>query len=298
MPGSIHTRYRSGLIAVVGRPNVGKSTLLNRLIGQKISITSRKPQTTRHRITGILTREDAQYIFVDTPGFQTRHGGALNRILNRSVVQSLDAADAVLFVIEAMRYNNRDREVLELLPERPVVLVMNKIDRLESKTELLPLIQKISKEFSFAGIVPVSAQKGTQLAELLETVRGLLPENPALYPEDAITDRNERFLAAEELREKIFQLSGEEVPYAVSVTVDEFKMERGLRRIQASIIVDKPGQKAILIGAKGEKLKTIATRARKDMEKLFGGKVFLQVWVKVKSGWADDAQALKKLGYE
>lgn len=298
MPGSIHTRYRSGLIAVVGRPNVGKSTLLNRLVGQKISITSRKPQTTRHRITGILTRKDAQYIFVDTPGFQTRRGGALNRILNRSVVQSLDAADAVLFVIEAMRYDNHDRKVLELLPERPVVLVMNKIDRLESKTELLPLIQKISKEFSFAGIVPVSAQKGTQLAELLETVRGLLPENPALYPEDAITDRNERFLAAEELREKIFQLSGEEVPYAVSVTVDEFKMERGLRRIQASIIVDKPGQKAILIGAKGEKLKTIATRARKDMEKLFGGKVFLQVWVKVKSGWAGDTQALKKLGYE
>lgn len=297
MPGLMHTLYRSGLIAVVGRPNVGKSTLLNRLIGQKISITSRKPQTTRHRITGILTRDNAQYVFIDTPGFQTRHGGALNRILNRSVIQCLAAADVVVFVIEALRYGNRDREVLKLLPKRPVVLVMNKIDRLQRKTELLPLIQKISKEFEFAGIVPVSAQNNAQFTDLLETIRDLLPENPALYPDDAVTDRNERFLAAEQLREKIFRLSGEEVPYAVSVIVDEFKMERGLRRIQASIIVDKPGQKAILIGAKGEKLRTIATQAREDMEKLFGGKVFLRVWVKVKSGWAGDAQELKKLGY-
>ena len=297
MPGLMHTPYRSGLIAVVGRPNVGKSTLLNRLIGQKISITSRKPQTTRHRITGILTRENAQYVFIDTPGFQTRHGGALNRILNRSVIQCLAAADVVVFVIEALRYGNRDREVLKLLPKRPVVLVMNKIDRLQSKTELLPLIQKISKEFEFASIVPISAQNNAQFTDLLETIRGLLPENPALYPDDAVTDRNERFLAAEQLREKIFRLSGEEVPYAVSVIVDEFKMERGLRRIQASIIVDKPGQKAILIGTKGEKLRTIATQAREDMEKLFGGKVFLRVWVKVKSGWAGDAQELKKLGY-
>ncbi|MGH8744166.1 MAG: GTPase Era, partial [Burkholderiales bacterium] len=279
MPGLMHTPYRSGMIAVVGRPNVGKSTLLNRLIGQKISITSRKPQTTRHRITGILTRDNAQYVFIDTPGFQTRHGGALNRILNRSVIQCLAAADVVVFVIEALRYGNRDRDVLKLLPKRPVVLVMNKIDRLQSKAELLPLIQNISKEFEFAGIVPVSAQNNAQFTDLLETIRDLLPENPALYPDDAVTDRSERFLAAEQLREKIFRLSGEEVPYAVSVIVDEFKMERGLRRIQASIIVDKPGQKAILIGAKGEKLRTIATQAREDMEKLFGGKVFLRVWV-------------------
>jgi GTP-binding protein Era len=290
--------HRAGLIAIVGRPNVGKSTLLNRIVGQKISITSRKPQTTRHRITGILTEDTAQYIFVDTPGFQTRHGGALNRVLNRTVVQSLDGVDVVLFVIEATQFDERDREVLKLLPHRPVVLVINKVDRLADKNELLPFIEALSGEFAFSAIVPVSAQKGLQLTELVRAVHDLLPENPALYPDDTITDRTERFLAAEELREKIFRLAGEEVPYAVSVTIEEFKLERGLRRIQASIIVDKPGQKAILIGTKGEKLKAIATQARKDMEKLFGGKVFLQVWVKVKGGWADDAQALKKLGYE
>ncbi|MGH8752143.1 MAG: GTPase Era [Burkholderiales bacterium] len=291
-------RHRAGLIAIVGRPNVGKSTLLNRLIGQKISITSRKPQTTRYRITGILTRDSAQFIFVDTPGFQTQHGGVLNRILNRTVTQSLDGVDVVLFVIDAAKFNQRDRDVLKLLTGRSVVLVINKIDRLASKTKLLPLIEKLSAEFQFRAIIPVSAQKGLQLEELLVAIRDLLPGNPLLYAQDAVTDRSERFLAAEELREKIFRLAGEEVPYAVSVAIDEFKLERGLRRIQATIIVEKPGQKAILIGAKGEKLKVIATQARESMEQLFGGKVFLQVWVKVKKGWADDMQTLKKLGYE
>ena len=290
--------FRAGLIAIVGRPNVGKSTLLNRLVGQKISITSHKPQTTRHRITGILTHEDAQYVFVDTPGFQTKYHNALNRAMNRSVVQSLQDVDAVLLVIDALQFNGRDRQVLKLLSSHPALLVINKIDKLADKKQLLPFIEKVSKEHHFSAIVPVSAQKNLQLKELLQTVREFLPENSPLYPADEITDRNERFLAAESIREKVFRQLGEEVPYAVSVVVDDFVFERGLRRIQASIIVDKSSQKAIIIGAKGEKLKAIATQAREDMEKLFGGKVFLQVWVKVKSGWADDAQALKKLGYE
>lgn len=290
--------FRAGLIAIVGRPNVGKSTLLNRLVGQKISITSHKPQTTRHRINGILTHEDAQYVFVDTPGFQTQYHNALNRAMNRSVVQSLQDVDAVLLVIDALQFNGRDRGVLKLLSSHPTLLVINKIDKLADKKQLLPFIEKVSKEHHFAAIVPVSAQKNLQLKELLQTVREFLPENPQLYPDDEITDRNERFLAAELIREKVFWLLGEEVPYAVSVVVDDFVFEQGLRRIQASIIIDKPSQKAIIIGAKGEKLKAIATQARQDMEKLFGGKVFLQVWVKVKSGWADDARVLKKLGYE
>ena len=290
--------FRAGLIAIVGRPNVGKSTLLNRLVGQKISITSRKPQTTRHRIIGILTHEDAQYVFVDTPGFQTQYHNALNQAMNRSVVQSLQDVNAVLLVIDALQFNGRDRRVLKLLSSHPTLLVINKIDKLADKKQLLPFIEKVSKEHHFAAIVPVSAQKNLQLKELLQTVREFLPENSPLYPDDEITNRNERFLAAELIREKVFRLLDEEVPYAVSVVVDDFVFERGLRRIQASIIVDKSSQKAIIIGAKGEKLKTIATQARQDMEKLFGGKVFLQVWVKVKSGWADDARGLKKLGYE
>ena len=290
--------FRTGLIAIVGRPNVGKSTLFNRLVGQKISITSRKPQTTRYRITGILTHDDAQYIFVDTPGFQLQHGSALNRAMNRCVVQSLQNVDAVLLVIDALQFNGRDRQVLNLLSEHPKLLVINKIDKLADKTQLLPFIEKVSKEHHFSAIVPVSAQKNLQLKELLQAIREFLPENSPIYPADEITDCNERFIAAEQIREKVFRLLGEEVPYAVSVMIDDYIFERGLRRIQASIIVDKSGQKAIIIGAKGEKLKAIATQAREDMEKLFGGKVFLKVWVKVKKGWADDRRTLKQLGYE
>ena len=290
--------FRTGLIAIVGRPNVGKSTLFNRLVGQKISITSRKPQTTRYRITGILTHDDAQYVFVDTPGFQKQHRNALNRVMNRCVVQSLQDVDVVLLVVDALQFNGRDRQVLNLLSEHRKLLVINKIDKLADKTHLLPFIEKVSKENCFAAIVPVSAQKNLQLKELLRAIRELLPENSPIYPADEITDCSERFIAAEQIREKAFRLLGEEVPYAVSVMVDGFAHERGLRRIQASIIVDKSSQKAIIIGAKGEKLKAIATRAREDMEKLFGGKVFLKVWVKVKKGWADDRQTLKRLGYE
>jgi GTP-binding protein Era len=291
--------FHSGFIAIVGRPNVGKSTLLNHLIGQKISITSRKAQTTRHRITGILTEEDTQFVFVDTPGFQTQHTNALNRSMNRVVTSSLREVNVVLFVLEARHFDERDRQVLELLPaDRPVILVINKADLLEDKAELLPFIEKISAEREFAAIVPVSARQGKQLDTLLNAIRPYLPECEPFYGEDEITDRNERFLAAELLREKVFRFTGEELPYSVSVVIEQFKLEGKLRRIHAAILVDKEAHKSMLIGAKGEKLKEIATQARLDMEKLFDGKVFLEVFVKVRSGWADSAQMLKSLGYE
>ncbi|MFA7316678.1 MAG: GTPase Era [Sulfuricella sp.] len=289
-----------GYIAIVGRPNVGKSTLLNHLIGQKVSITSRKAQTTRHRITGIRTDADTQFIFVDTPGFQTQHQSALNRVMNRTVTQALSDVDVVLFVIEALRFDERDEKVLALLPrDQPVLLVLNKIDRVDDKEKLLPFIDKMSALFPFAATVPLSAQKGgPQLDALLAEVRRYLSDGTAIYGEDEITDRSERFLAAEIVREKVFRLSGEEVPYSVSVEIEKFETTGKLRRIFAAIIVDREGQKPILIGNKGEKLKEIGTQARKDMEKLFGDKVYLELWVKVKGGWADDERALKSLGYD
>ncbi len=291
--------YRSGFVAIVGRPNVGKSTLLNHLVGQKISITSRKAQTTRHRITGIRSDTDAQYVFVDTPGFQLQHQNALNRAMNRTVTQSLADVDAVLFVIESLRFDSRDEQVMAMLPkDRPVLLVVNKIDRVDEKNRLLPFIEKMAPLFPFAAIIPVSAQRGKELDNLLAALRQNLPEGEPIFAEDEITDRSERFLAAEILREKVFRLSGDEIPYAISVEIEKFEVEGNLRRIYAAIIVDKDNQKPILIGAKGAKLKEISTQARLDMEKLFDGKVYLEVWVKVKSGWADDERALKSLGYE
>ena len=291
--------FHSGFIAIVGRPNVGKSTLLNHLIGQKISITSRKAQTTRHRITGILTEDKTQFVFVDTPGFQTQHTNALNRGMNRVVTSSLREVNVVLFVLEARQFDERDQQVLELLPQdRPVILVINKSDLLADKAELLPFIEKLSALRHFAAIVPISARQGKQLDTLLDAIRPFIPEGEQLYGEDEITDRNERFLAAELLREKIFRFTGEELPYSVSVVIEQFKLEGKLRRIHAAILVDKDAHKAMLIGSKGEKLKEIATQARLDMEKLFDGKVFLEVFVKVRSGWADSAQMLKSLGYE
>jgi GTP-binding protein Era len=286
-------------VAIVGRPNVGKSTLLNRLVGQKLSITSRRPQTTRHHIIGIRTEPGAQLVFVDTPGFQTRHLNALNRSLNRAVTGTLKNVDAVLFVVEALRYGPEDRQVLRLLPQDvPALLVINKVDLLKDKSPLLPFIGQMSAEHRFAEVFPVSAEKGQQVEALAAALRAFLPEGPLLYGEDELTDRSERFLAAELLREKLFRLLGDEIPYATSVEVEKFELEGELRRIAASIIVDKPGQKAIVIGRQGEKLKEVATSARKDMERLFGGKVFLEVWVRVRSGWADDERALKSLGYE
>ena len=292
-------QFHSGFISIVGRPNVGKSTLLNHLIGQKISITSRKAQTTRHRITGILTEDQTQFVFVDTPGFQTQHLNTLNKGLNRVVTSSLRDVNVVLFVIEARHFDERDRQVMNLLPTTiPVILVINKVDNMEHKNELLPFMQDIAKERHFAAIVPVSAKQNNQLDTLLDAIRPYLPEGEKIYPEDEITDRNERFLAAEIVREKVFRFTGEELPYSVSVIIEQFKLEGKLRRIHAAILVDKEAHKAMLIGAKGEKLKEIATQARLDMEKLFDGKVFLEVWVKVRSGWADSPQMLKSLGYE
>lgn len=291
--------FRCGTLAIVGQPNVGKSTLLNGLVGEKISITSKKPQTTRHRITGILTQDRCQYVFLDTPGFQTRHGGGLNRALNRSVTQALAEVDVILCVIEAGRLGTADQAVFKLLPaNRPVLLVINKIDRLADKAELLPFIARVREAYPFVEILPLSAQSGQGTAELLKVVAGYLPQQPPFFAEDELTDRSERFLAAELLREKLFRNLGDELPYGMAVEIERFEQEGQLRRIFAAVIVDKPQHKAIVIGKGGEKLKAMATDARRDMERLFGGRVHLETWVKVKSGWADDERALKSLGYE
>jgi GTP-binding protein Era len=290
--------FRCGTVAIVGRPNVGKSTLLNHILGVKLSITSREAQTTRHRLLGIHTTEDTQFLFVDTPGFQQKHINALNKTLNKTVTQVLNEVDVVLFVIEPMHLGDADKIVLNLLPKnKPVLLVVNKADLMGDKGNLLPLIQDFDLLFPFAAIVPVSAKKSLYLDELLAAVREHLPEQPAIYGEDELTDKNERFLAAELLREKAFRFLGEEVPYAITVEIEKYETEGNLRRIHAAFIVDKESQKPMLIGKGGEKLKQISTEARQDMEKLFGGKVWLETWVKVKGGWADDERALKSLGY-
>lgn len=292
-------KLKSGTIAIVGRPNVGKSTLLNHLIGEKISIVSRKAQTTRHRIMGILTRPDAQFVFVDTPGFQTKHTHALNRAMNRGVTQALSDIDVVIFVLDADHFDERDKAVIKLLPpDRPVILAVNKIDQIKEKTKLLPLLDTLGKAHPFAAIVPVSAAKGSQLDVLLDEVRKHLPNDVLLYAEDEITDKSERFLASEYIREKLFRLIGDELPYAATVEVEKFELDGALRRISAAIVVDRQAHKGIVIGKGGETLKRIATEARQDMERLFDGKVFLEIFVKVKSGWADDERLLKSLGYE
>jgi len=296
--------YKAGFIAIVGRPNVGKSTLMNHLIGQKISITSKKAQTTRHRITGIRTDAHTQFIFVDTPGFQTQYRNALNQAMNRSVTATLQDVDVIVFVIEAMRFDAKDREVLKLLPRnRPVILVINKVDTLASKEILMPFMQEVAQLFTFHAIVPLSAIKAQKLEVLIEAIRPLLPVSPPLYSEDDLTDRSERFLASEIIREKLFRLMGEELPYVMAVEIEKFEestTERGLplRRIHAAILVDNDNQKAMVIGKKGEKLKKIASSAREDMEKLLDSKVYLEVWVKVKSGWADDTRLIRQYGYE
>ena len=292
------TAFRAGYIAIVGRPNVGKSTLLNCLVGQKLSITSRKPQTTRQRITGILTRADAQLMFVDTPGFQTRHTSTLNRHMNRTVTQALADVDVILLVIEAGRFSPEDRAVLALLPaKRRALLVINKTDRLADRGLLLPFITEVAAAHEFAEIVPVSAAKSHGVEELATTITRYLPAQPALYGADEVTESSERFLAAELIREKLFRLLGDELPYASAVIIDKFALEGRLRRIHASIIVDKDTHKGIVVGAKGAQLKAIGTKARLDMEKLFGGKVHLELWVKVKHGWAENRQVMKQLGY-
>lgn len=298
LPAMPETPFRCGTVAIVGRPNVGKSTLLNRILGVTLSITSHKPQTTRHRLLGIHTTTDTQYLFIDTPGFQLGHKSALNRVMNRTVRQVLAEVDVVLFVVDATRFGQADQQVLKLLPaSRPVILVINKVDRLEDKLLLLPYIEQRNAEFAYAEAVPVSARRNLNLGELLAAVRRYLPEQPAIYGKDELTDRNECFLAAELLREKVFRLVGDELPYKTTVEIEKFEQEGTLRRIHAAIIVDKEGQKPILIGKQGQRLKRISSEARQDMENLFGGKVWLETWVKVRSGWADDEQALKSLGY-
>ncbi len=293
------SELKSGYVAIVGQPNVGKSTLLNRLVGEKISIVSRKAQTTRHRVAGILTRPDAQFVFVDTPGFQTRHTNALNRTMNRGVTLALAEVDAVVLVIECGSFDARDKAVVKLLPkDRPVILAVNKVDQFKEKNKLLPILADLSREFPFAAIVPVSAANGTQTENLLAEIRKHLPNDELLFGEDEITDKSERFLAAEYIREKLFRLVGDELPYASTVEIEKFEMDGALRRISAAIVVDRSAHKGIIIGKGGELLKRIATEARQDMERLFDGKVFLEIFVKVKSGWSDDERLLKSLGYE
>ena len=289
--------YRCGAIALIGRPNVGKSTLLNALLGQKLSITSRKPQTTRQSLRGVLTTETAQFVLVDTPGFQTRHRGALNRAMNRAIRGALEAIDVVALVVEAKRFGAEDRALLKQAPSGvPLFLVVNKIDTAEA-ADLLPFLEKAAGEARFAEIVPVSARSRRGLDELLRALERHLPEQPAIHSVDALTDSNERFLAAEFLREKLFRLLGEELPYRAGVEIEKFEEQGGMRRIHAAIVVGKEGHKGIIIGSGGSKLKEIATAARLDMERLFGSKVYLQVWVKVRSGWTDDEAALRRMGY-
>ena len=292
---------RCGLVAIVGRPNVGKSTLLNALVGQKISITSDKAQTTRHRITGVRTVGESQFVFVDTPGFQTRHGAALNRHLNRTVQGALADVDVLLFVVEAGRFGPADEKVLALIAAgaRPVILVANKLDEVQRRADLAPWLQAMQQRHAFAEFVPLSARRQADVERLLEIVRPYLPEGAWLHDEDALTDRSERFLASELIREKLFRLTGDELPYTSTVVIEKFEEAAdGLRRIAAAIVVEREAHKAIVIGRGGERLRRIGTEARVELEKLLGAKVFVELWVKVRSGWADDEAHLRSYGYE
>jgi GTP-binding protein Era len=290
---------RCGLVAIVGRPNVGKSTLLNALVGQKISITSKKAQTTRHRITGIRTEGAAQFVFVDTPGFQTQHAAALNRTLNRTVLSSLADVDLVLFLVEAGRFGLDDAKVLALLPaDKPVILVANKLDAVQRRTDILPWLKGMQDRHAFAEYVPMSANKAADVTRLLGIVMPYLPEQPWLYEADALTDRSDRFLASEIIREKLFRLTGDELPYSCTVVIEKFEEEGNLRRIAASIVVERDAHKGMVIGEGGERLKRIGSEARQELEHLLQGKVFLELWVKVRSGWADDEAHLRSYGYE
>jgi GTP-binding protein Era len=290
---------RCGLVAIVGRPNVGKSTLLNALVGQKVSITSRKAQTTRHRITGIRTQDATQFVFVDTPGFQTRHGSALNRSLNRTVQGALADVDAVLFVVEAGRFGPDDAKVLSLIPpDKPVLLIANKLDTVHRRAELAPWLKSMQGRHPFAEFVPLSATREADARRLLDIVRRHLPEQEWFYEQDALTDRSERFLASELIREKLFRLTGDELPYSSTVVIDKFEEEGRLRRIAATIIVERDAHKGMIIGAGGERLKRIGAESRQELETLLDAKVFLELWVKVRSGWADSEEHLRSYGYE
>lgn len=300
MNESLNTpEFRCGYIAIVGRPNVGKSTLMNALIGAKVSITSRKAQTTRHRITGIQTKENTQYVYVDTPGFQTRHANPLNRTLNRTVTNTLTASDVILFIIEAGTFGPADQQVIDLLPKNvPCILVINKSDRVKDKAVMMPFAQKIMALFPFSAVVPVSATLGFQLENLEGEIKKYLPLNSPIFGPDDITDRSEKFLATEIVREKLFRFVGDELPYTSTVLIEKFEQEGNLRRIFIVILVERDGHKSMVIGNKGARLKDISTQSRQDMEKLFGGPVYLEIWIKVKSGWADNEAGLRAYGYE
>ncbi len=289
-----------GFVAIVGRPNVGKSTLLNKLLGQKVSITSRKPQTTRHRILGIDTQGAYQTIFVDTPGLHIEEKRAINRLMNRAASSSLGDVEMVVFVVDGTQWTADDDMVLNKLRymKCPVVLAVNKVDVIKDKEVLLPHLQMLAQKGNFAEILPISAVKGTNVDKIRDMAKRLLPEGQHYFPEDYITDRSSRFMASEIIREKLMRFTGEELPYSVTVEIERFKVEDdGLFHINALILVEREGQKKMVIGNKGEKLKVIGTEARLDMERLFGQRVFLELWVKVKSGWADDERALRSLGY-
>ncbi|HWA39778.1 MAG TPA: GTPase Era [Burkholderiales bacterium] len=291
--------HHAGTIGIVGRPNTGKSSLLNRIVGQKLSIVSPRAQTTRHLVTGILTRPDCQYVFVDAPGQQLKARSTLQRALNRRATEAGRDADLALFVVEALRFTPEDRAALERIPEgQTVVAVVNKIDGLKTREAMIPYLERLAKARDFHAVVPVSARTGKNVEELLRVIRAALPEGPDIYPQDQLTDKDERFFAAELIREQLFHEMGEELPYRCEVVVESFKEEGRLRRIEATILVERDSQKAMVIGAGGAKLKKIGTNARKEMEKLFGGKVYLGLWVKVRKSWTDDARVLKQLGYE
>ena len=293
------TPQRCGLVAIVGRPNVGKSTLLNALVGQKVSITSAKAQTTRHRITGIRTVGVSQFVFVDTPGFQTRHAAALNRTLNRTVQGVLGDVDVVLFVVEAGRFGLDDAKVLDLIGAgKPVFLIANKLDTVVRRADLAPWLKGMQERHAFAEFVPLSAKKDADVQRLLGIVEPYLPEQPWFYEEDALTDRSDRFLASEIIREKLFRLTGDELPYTSTVVIDKFEEEGNLRRIAATIVVERDSHKGIVIGNGGERLKRIGSEARQELETLLDAKVFIELWVKVRSGWADDEAHLRSYGYE
>lgn len=294
-----------GLIAIVGKPNVGKSTLLNALVGQKISITSRKAQTTRHRITGIHTQGTSQFVFVDTPGFQTRHNNALNRSLNKTVMGAVGDVDLVLFVVEAGVFNQADAKVLELLDKGiPTVLLANKLDQIQQRADLAPWLQAMQQRHPFAEFVPMSAKNSKDVERLLGICERFLPEQAWWYAEDELTDRNERFLAGETVREKLFRLTGDELPYTSTVVIDKFEEEPGrgkqkrLVKIAATIVVERDSHKAMVIGDKGERIKRIGTEARMALEKALDAKVFIELWVKVRSGWADDEARVRSFGYQ
>lgn len=292
--------YRAGFVALVGRPNVGKSTLVNRLVGEKIAIVSRKPQTTRHRILGVRHLPAAQIIYVDTPGLHGRGAKEMNRYLNRAAADALADVDAVIFVVDGLHWTDDDALALAKAKGSgaPLILAVNKVDQIPDKSKLLPHLTELAKKADFAEIIPLSARRGTNLDDLEAAVVARLPESPQLFPDEQITDRSDRFRAAELVREQLMRYLGQELPYAATVQIESMELEERLVRVAALIWVERPGQKAIVIGKNGQLLKQIGQSAREEMERLFGRKVYLQLWVKVREGWSDDQQALRSLGYE